>query len=795
MARKANLGLMVVVIMIVLVGAGSAWAVEVLEPGYNVEIYAHYGKPGIGGSEAMTFGGDGNMYVTHVHSGSIWRINPAGVATEFVTGLSEPEGMEWGGGTPYGDYLYVVEYGGNRVTQVTLDGTVQHFGSMPTGGHVPRPMGLDRTGNYRGHLYVATRGQDHTYEVDFDGTITKWSDFPGWKDGGGPLDIDFGTEPGYNGLMYISTYFVGRHQSSSGLFTLDTSRVPTIFTTDIVAAHHIKFDRGGDFGNELFVNGLGSFEGNWSIWRVRPDGSATEFARTTFSNPRGIAFSPNGAMYIAEYDNLTDTVIINRIYLGEPTLLEAIEIIGPNEVAEDFQAQYKAIAYYDNDSSRDVTDSVDCVWSVEPNDIAAISAGLLTTEMVDLPKDVTITAEYGTEIAEKEVSILAICPSGSALEFDGVDDYVEIHDDDSLEGMDELTISMWVKPDSFSNYDCLIHKGTWGEGFAALIGVGDKEGIWWGFDVGSGKRVHVRENPTIGKWVFITLWFKGGDEWRIYMDGQLKAHSACVVSTIPTTGTKNIRIGGTYTRTFDGSIEEVSIYNRALSAEEIWELMHTRPDSDDPNLVAYWDFDEGEGEIAGDSSGNGNNGAIVGAAWVESDAPVGICYPVAVDIKPGSCPNPLNLASRGVLPAAILGSEDLDVTTIDPGSIFLEGAPTIRTSYEDVATPVSDGNECECIMTGPDGYTDLTLKFKTQEIVEALINLEGQLEKGQVLSLELTGELADGKVITGTDCVKLVGNVSKWLEAGRWDANEDGVVNFLDLAELANYWLESSEAQ
>ncbi|MHC4648611.1 MAG: hypothetical protein ACYTBJ_24405, partial [Planctomycetota bacterium] len=37
---------------------------------------------------------------------------------------------------------------------------------------------------------------------------------------------------------------------------------------------------------------------------------------------------------------------------------------------------------------------------------------------------------------------------------------------------------------------------------------------------------------------------------------------------------------------------------------------------------------------------------------------------VAVDIKPGSCPNPLNLASRGVLPVAVLGSEDFDVSSI-----------------------------------------------------------------------------------------------------------------------------------
>jgi hypothetical protein len=35
-----------------------------------------------------------------------------------------------------------------------------------------------------------------------------------------------------------------------------------------------------------------------------------------------------------------------------------------------------------------------------------------------------------------------------------------------------------------------------------------------------------------------------------------------------------------------------------------------------PGLVGWWRFDEGTGTIAGDSSGNGNNGTIYGATWV-----------------------------------------------------------------------------------------------------------------------------------------------------------------------------------
>ncbi|MHC4625240.1 MAG: hypothetical protein ACYS4W_15200, partial [Planctomycetota bacterium] len=96
---------------------------------------------------------------------------------------------------------------------------------------------------------------------------------------------------------------------------------------------------------------------------------------------------------------------------------------------------------------------------------------------------------------------------------------------------------------------------------------------------------------------------------------------------------------------------------------------------------------------------------------------------VAVDIKPGSCPNPFNLASKGVTPVAILGTEDFDVNDIDPASVELAGVGAIRSACEDVATPVMDGNECDCSWEGPDGYMDLTLKFKTQQLVTAIVDL------------------------------------------------------------------------
>ena len=137
-----------------------------------------------------------------------------------------------------------------------------------------------------------------------------------------------------------------------------------------------------------------------------------------------------------------------------------------------------------------------------------------------------------------------------------------------------------------------------------------------------------------------------------------------------------------------------------------------------------------------------------------------IC-PVSVylDIKPGGCPTPINVGSKGVLPVAVLGTNDFDVTTIDPQSISLAGVSPLRWSIEDVATPytinVDECNIDDCHELTSDGYDDLTLKFDSQEIYAAI----GEVYDRECLILELTGNLTsahDKRRIKGGDVVSIL---------------------------------------
>jgi hypothetical protein len=174
-------------------------------------------------------------------------------------------------------------------------------------------------------------------------------------------------------------------------------------------------------------------------------------------------------------------------------------------------------------------------------------------------------------------------------------------------------------------------------------------------------------------------------------------------------------------------------------------VLATRLDPN-PNSCNQWYawFDPHQGKLFADFEGPGKCKIVV-----------------AMDIKPQSCPNPLNCKRKGVLPVAILGTEDFDVTQIDTELVQLElvGVHPLRVAFEDVATPFepfTGKQDClECTTEGPDGFLDLTLKFDTQAVLDAI----GPAEDEACLVLELTGKLKDefdGTPIVGEDVVRFL---------------------------------------
>ncbi len=109
---------------------------------------------------------------------------------------------------------------------------------------------------------------------------------------------------------------------------------------------------------------------------------------------------------------------------------------------------------------------------------------------------------------------------------------------------------------------------------------------------------------------------------------------------------------------------------------------------------------------------------------------------VTIDIKPGSDTNPINPKSKGVIPVAILTTDDFDATTVDPLSVQF-GPDGATKAHGNGHIADSDG----------DGDLDLVFHFKTQETGIQCSDTQASL----------TGETFGGQMIEGTDSINAVG--------------------------------------
>ncbi len=151
---------------------------------------------------------------------------------------------------------------------------------------------------------------------------------------------------------------------------------------------------------------------------------------------------------------------------------------------------------------------------------------------------------------------------------------------------------------------------------------------------------------------------------------------------------------------------------------------------------------------------------ILSTAWALLTLEKAVPSPaVAVDVKPMSCRNPLNVRDKGVLPVAVLGTAEFDVIQVDPASVRLSGVAPLRWATLDVATPfepyLGKADPFDCTTAGPDGYVDLTFKFDAQAVVAAL----GEVHDGDILVIPLTGNLKEefgGTAFVGEDVIVII---------------------------------------
>ena len=154
-----------------------------------------------------------------------------------------------------------------------------------------------------------------------------------------------------------------------------------------------------------------------------------------------------------------------------------------------------------------------------------------------------------------------------SLDFDGTDDYVSVSDDSSLDITGALTLSAWVYFDSSDSKGII---GKWGTNTSTNRSyLMRKITSAIEFYTGNGSAIDASTSASISAgWRHIVCVYDGSNK-KIYVDGEQSGSDSAYTETL-LSGSGDVEIGSYGGSNFyPNSIDEVKIYNRALSEPEI----------------------------------------------------------------------------------------------------------------------------------------------------------------------------------------------------------------------------------
>jgi len=219
---------------------------------------------------------------------------------------------------------------------------------------------------------------------------------------------------------------------------------------------------------------------------------------------------------------------------------------------------------------------------------------------------------------------------GGALDFDGLDDYVALPDNDPVWlPQYNFTLSVWVYFDrdaaTSSDFildlnfaDSSIPSNELGCKIHRHPDIGGRTSFNMTTATNTDENLDGNQVLEKGRWYHLVA-VRDGTTQAVYINGDLDASRICSPEPIRYTGDlddNKVNVGKYSVKgvssafELQGRVDDVRIYDVALSAQEIQALYSQAPSGP----IAHWKFDEGGGAIAYDSAGD-NDGVVYGAQW------------------------------------------------------------------------------------------------------------------------------------------------------------------------------------
>ena len=306
----------------------------------------------------------------------------------------------------------------------------------------------------------------------------------------------------------------------------------------------------------------------------------------------------------------------------------------------------------------------------------------------------------------------------SGLQFNGTSSLVTVPDSNSLDLTTGMTLEAWVKPDVVGNWETLLFKEQ---------SAGDAYALYGSTDTGApevqvftGGASHATRAPTplpINAWTHLAATYDGSN-LRLYVNGAQVASTAVTGPIATSSGVLHMGSNSVWNERYTGGMDEVRVYNRALSASEIQADMRRSitPDNTPPTVTAK-------------SPAAGATGVSVGtqltATFSESMDDTSLS-PTSFDVKDGQ---------GNVVPGTVSYDDNTHTATFNLSSALKYGTTYTATLEGGAGTPhVTD-------LAGNPLAADVSWTFTTEGIPPPILVVTSHtndytLYTGQILRAE-----------------------------------------------------------
>jgi len=210
-----------------------------------------------------------------------------------------------------------------------------------------------------------------------------------------------------------------------------------------------------------------------------------------------------------------------------------------------------------------------------------------------------------------------------SVSFDGSDDYLDCGS--IVSSFSALSVSAWVNADSYGSFNVVASQYTSNVGGSFFLETVGSD-MWFAVSTGSGYTGLAKYTAGLstGSWYHVCgTW--DGSTTKVYINGAIGSQNGSYTGSLGGSGV-SFKVGSMLAGYWNGFIDEVAIFDSALSASDVSDIYGSGVPADLTSLspVNWWrmgDNDGGTGTTITDQGSGGNDGTLTNGPTFSTDVP------------------------------------------------------------------------------------------------------------------------------------------------------------------------------